>query len=78
MGKGETNELYDAIPRRHSHAVRYHPGEGVSAVVFGGLSGSGASAGKVEQFFLFTAAAERQKIAEISSAANDEIYAIPE
>jgi len=75
-GQGEHNELFDAIPRRHTNRSLYHPEKALPPAFVEDLSGLASGEAEVK-IFLFTEAAQRQKIVEISSAANDEIYADP-
>ena len=75
-GQGEPNELYDAIPRRHTNRSPYHLEKAIPSAFVEDLSGLARGEAAVK-ILLFTEAAQRQKIAEISSAANDEIYADP-
>ena len=76
-GKREENELYNAIPRRHTNRSPYDPHKPIPPDFIDALShlaGDGADV----KLFLFTAEADRKKIAELSSAANSEIYSDPE
>jgi nitroreductase len=77
MGKREENELYDAIPRRHTNRGPYIPEKPIPPQFVDALShlpGDEPDA----RIFLFTAEADRKKLVEIISAANDEIYSDPE
>ena len=76
-GKREENELYDAIPRRHTNRGPYDPRKAISPDFVDALKHLPGEDGDVK-LFLFTAEADRKKIAEISSAANTEIYSDPE
>ena len=76
-GQKEESELYNAIPRRHTNRAHYDPQKPIPAdflAALGRLPGDDADA----KLFLFTAEADRKKIAEISSAANTEIYSDPD
>ena len=76
-GKREENELYNAIPRRHTNRGPYDPRKAISpdfVQALNHLSGDNVDV----RFFLFTAEADRKKIAEVSSAANTEIYSDPD
>ncbi len=76
-GNRMESELYDAIPRRHTNRSAFLPQNPIPAPfidALGRLPGDDPDL----RIFLFTAAADRKKIAEISSAANQEIYADPE
>jgi nitroreductase len=78
---GEINKiessLYEAIPRRHTNRSAYDPHQSIPPdflEVLRSLPGDDANV----KLFLFTDEADRKKIAEISSAANTEIYADPD
>jgi nitroreductase len=76
-GKPEASELYEAIPRRHTNRGAYSPQMAIPAPLLeslGSLPGEEATA----KIFLFTAEPQRNKIAEISSAANRELYSDPQ
>ena len=76
-GKREESELYNAIPRRHTNRSPYDPHKPIPPDFVGALShlaGDGADV----KLFLFTAEADRKEIAELSSAANTEIYSDPD
>ncbi len=76
-GKREENELYDAIPRRHTNRGPYIPEKPIPPEFIDALSrlpGDESDA----RIFLFTAEADRKKLVEISSVANAEIYSDPE
>lgn len=76
-GKRDESELYNAIPRRHTNRGPYDPHKPIPPdflEALGRLPGDDAD-GKV---FLFTTEADRKKIAEVSSAANTEIYSDPD
>jgi len=76
-GKPEESELYDAIPRRHTNRSPYIPQKPIPPELVDAISHLAANEVDVK-IFLFTAEADRKKIVEISSAANDEIYSDPE
>lgn len=76
-GTREENELYDAIPRRHTNRGPYIPEKPIPPEFIDALSrlpGDEADA----KIFLFTAEADRKKLVEISSLANDAVYSDPE
>jgi nitroreductase len=75
--KREANELYDAIPRRHTNRGAYLPHKPIPPEFVEALSSLASNESDVKMF-LFTAEADRKKIVEISSAANAEIYSDPE
>ncbi|MGB8597347.1 MAG: hypothetical protein WCD48_17745 [Candidatus Sulfotelmatobacter sp.] len=72
-GKQEGSELYDAIPRRHTNRGAYLPQKALPPEFIDSLGHLASDESEVK-IFLFTAEADRKKIAEISSAANSEIY----
>ena len=75
-GKVEQSALYDAIPLRHTNRGPYDPHKALPAdflEVLGRLPGDDADM----RLFLFTSEADRQRIAQVSSAANTEIYSDP-
>jgi nitroreductase len=76
-GNREERELYKAIPQRHTNRGAYFPQQPLPPEFVGTLSRLAGDEPDVK-IFLFTAEAERKKIVEISSAANDEIYSDPE
>ena len=76
-GKREESELYSAIPRRHTNRGPYDPGQAISPDFIDALRRLPGDYPDVK-LFLFTIAADRKKIAEISSAANTEIYSDPD
>jgi nitroreductase len=76
-GKREENELYNAIPRRHTNRGPYDPGKAISPDFIDALNRLPGDYADVK-LFLFTSEADRKKIAEISSAANTEIYSDPD
>jgi nitroreductase len=69
--------LYDAIPRRHTNRGAFLPQNPIPAPFIDALGRLPGDDPDV-RIFLFTDGADRKKIAEISSAANGEIYADPE
>jgi hypothetical protein len=75
-GKPDQSELYNAIPRRHTNRSLYDPHKPIPPEfleALGRLPGDDADV----KLFLFTSEADRKKIAEVSSAANAEIYSDP-
>jgi nitroreductase len=75
-GKRNESELYNAIPRRHTNRGLYDPHKPIPpefVEALGRLPGGDADV----KLFLFTNEADRRKIAEVSSAANTEIYSDP-
>jgi nitroreductase len=76
-GKRDETELYNAIPRRHTNRSpydRHRPMPPDFLEALSNLPGDDAD-GKL---FLFTSEVDRKKIAEVSSAANTEIYSDPD
>jgi hypothetical protein len=76
-GNREESELYDSIPRRHTNRSAYSPEKPIPPQFVDTLSRLTSNEPSVK-IFLFTEEAERKRIVEISSAANDEIYSDPE
>jgi nitroreductase len=76
-GKREENELYNAIPRRHTNRGPYDPLKAISPDFVDALKHLPDDDADVK-LFLFTAEADRKKIVEVSSAANTEIYSDPD
>ena len=76
-GKRGENELYRAIPLRHTNRSPYDPSKAIPADFVDALKHLPGDDADVK-LFLFTAEADRKKIAEISSAANTEIYSDPD
>jgi nitroreductase len=76
-GKRAENELYNAIPLRHTNRGPYDPHRAISPDFVDALKHLPDDSADVK-LFLFTAEAVREKIAEISSAANTEIYSDPD
>ncbi len=75
-GKPEPSKLYDAISRRHTNRGKYIPEKPLPVDFIETLSRLPSDEPSV-RLFLFTAEADRKKLVEITSAANDEIYADP-
>ena len=76
-GKRAENELYDAIPRRHTNRAAYAPEKPIPPEFADALARLASDEPGVKMF-LITADADRKKLVEISSAANNEIYSDPE
>jgi nitroreductase len=76
-GKRDESELYDAIPLRHTNRGPYDPHRQIPLGFLEALS-SLPGDGVDVKLFLFTAETDRKKIAEVSSAANTEIYSDPD
>jgi nitroreductase len=76
-GKREEHELFNAIPRRRTNRAPYDPGKAISPDFIDALRHLPGDSADVK-LFLFTTEADRKKIAEISSAANTEIYSDPD
>jgi len=76
-GRRDESELYNAIPQRHTNRGLYDPHKPIPPDFLEALSRLPGDDGDVE-LFLFTAEADRKKIAEVSSAANTEIYSDPD
>jgi nitroreductase len=76
-GERTERELYNAIPQRHTNRSPYHPDKPIPSDFVDALSHLTGGEPDVK-IFLFTAETDRKKIAEISSAANAEIYSDPE
>ena len=77
IGKREVSEIYAAIPQRHTNRSPYHPDKPIPSDFLDALSHLTGGEADVK-IFLFTAETDRKKIAEISSAANTEIYSDPQ
>jgi nitroreductase len=75
-GKREADELYQAIPRRHTNRGPYDPSKPLPDDFVRALGQLPPDPGV--KLFLFTDEAERKKIVQISSAANKEIYSDPQ
>jgi nitroreductase len=76
-GKREESELYNAIPLRHTNRGAYDPHRAISPDFVDVLQHLPDDCPDVK-LFLFTAEADRKKIAEISSVANAELYSDPD
>lgn len=76
-GTSQKSELYDAIPHRHTNRNPYDPKRPVPTEITDAVTGLVEDAPDVK-IFLFTTDADRQKIAEIISAANNVLYADPD
>ena len=76
-GKREENELYNAIPLRHTNRGPYDPHKAISPDFLDALQHLPGDSADVK-LFLFTAEADRKTIAEVSTAANTEIYSDPD
>jgi nitroreductase len=72
-GKRDESELYNAIPRRHTNRGPYNLHKPIAPEFLEALGRLPGDDGDVK-LFLFTAEVDRKKIAEVSSAANNEIY----
>ena len=75
--QSELSELYEAIPRRHTNRSPYRSEKLIPDVFLNELASVGSDEADVK-VFSFTAAADRERITEISSAANAELYSDPE
>ncbi|MGB7601830.1 MAG: twin-arginine translocation signal domain-containing protein [Candidatus Sulfotelmatobacter sp.] len=76
-GKPQVSELYDAIPHRHTNRGPYIPQKPLPREFVDALGRLTSDETDVK-LFLFTAEADRKKLAAIISASNDVIYADPE
>jgi hypothetical protein len=72
-GKRDESELFNAIPRRHTNRGPYDPHKPIAPEFLEALGRLPGDVGDVK-LFLFTAEVDRKKVAEVSSAANNEIY----
>jgi nitroreductase len=72
----QQSDLYDAIPRRHTNRSAYLPQKAIPPEFIDSLHRLTSDEPDVK-IFLFTAEADRKRIAEISSAANSELYSDP-
>ena len=77
VGKPDASELYDAIPRRHTNRSAYNPRKPIPPEFAETLRRLASDLPDV-RIFLFTAPADRNRLVEISSAANAEIYSDPQ
>jgi len=75
-GKREADELYNAIPLRHTNRGRYDSRKPLPPEFLDALSHLPDGDSNVK-LFLFTNDADRRNIAKVSSAANKEIYSDP-
>src|ERR1700688_1464874 len=75
-GKREVSELYDGLPKRHTNRGAYNSQQPIPPQFIDALSRLACDETNV-RIFSFTAPADRSKIAEISSAANSELYSDP-
>ncbi|MGA7462829.1 MAG: hypothetical protein WBW69_21515 [Candidatus Korobacteraceae bacterium] len=75
--KREEDELYNAIPRRHTNRGPYDPHQPLPSDFLTALNHVPPEDSNV-RLFLFTSEADRKRIVDISSAANREIYADPQ
>lgn len=75
-GKRDADELYNAIPLRHTNRGRYDSRKALPPEFLDALSHLPDGDSNVK-LFLFTNEAERKNIAKVSSAANKEIYSDP-
>jgi nitroreductase len=75
-GIQERSELYDAIPNRHTNRGLYIPHEALPSEFISTLNGLVGQEPNVK-IYLFQDQVEREKIVNISSAANSEIYSDP-
>jgi len=76
-GNREESELFNAIPRRHTNRGPYDPRKPIPPDFIDALIRLPGDHPDVK-LFLFTAEADRKKIAAMSSAANTEIYSDPD
>lgn len=74
-GKRDADELYNAIPLRHTNRGRYDSRKALPPEFLDALSHLPLD--ENVKLFLFTSEAERKNIAKVSSAANKEIYSDP-
>jgi nitroreductase len=75
--KQEENELYDAIPRRHTNRTRFEPQKPLPPGALDKLARLTMDEANVKMF-LFAAEADRKKIAQLSSEANVAVYSDPQ
>jgi hypothetical protein len=75
-GKREADELYNAIPLRHTNRARYDSHKPLPPEFLDALNHLPPDPTNVK-LFLFTNEADRKNIAKVSSAANKEIYSDP-
>jgi len=74
-GTRQENELYNAIPHRHTNRAAYDPHRPLPPDFLDALTHLPPD--ENVKMFLFTNEADRKKIADVSSAANQEIYSDP-
>ena len=77
LGQPEESELYDAIPRRHTNRGPYIPQKPLPPEFVDALGRLTRDETDVK-LFLFTAEADRRKLAAIIAASNEVIYSDPE
>jgi len=75
-GQREENELYNAIPHRHTNRGPYDPHKQVPPDFLSALNHVPPEEANV-RLFLFTSDADRKHIVNISSSANRELYSDP-
>ncbi len=75
-GTREESELYKAIPKRHTNRGPYDPQKPLPTDLLEALAHLPDDLSDTK-LFLFTAKADREKIVELSAAANQEIYSDP-
>jgi len=75
-GKREADELYNAIPLRHTNRGRYDSRKPLPPDFLDALGHLPPDSTNVK-LFLFTSEADRKNIAKVSSTANKEIYSDP-
>lgn len=75
-GRREEDELYNAIPHRHTNRGRYDPAKPLPPDFLEALQHLPPDDTNV-RIFLFTEEAARRNIVKISSAANQEVYSDP-
>jgi hypothetical protein len=76
-GIRQESELYNAIPRRHTNRAPYDRNKAL-APDFLDVLGHLTDGEENVRIFLYTAEADRKKIADVSSAANKELYSDPD
>jgi nitroreductase len=76
-GEREEPELYSAIPRRYTNRSAYDPHKPIPPYLVDALRHLPGDYADVK-LFLFSAEADRKRIAELSSAASTEIYSDPD
>ncbi len=73
----ELDDLYEAIPRRHTNRGAYLPERPVPPPFLDALAHLAGDDPDL-RLFMFTAEADRRRIVEVSAAANRELYSDPE